>query len=57
MAEGTEEESDGQDDAEFTSEHEKYLQEIQKHDLELLRLEEERQNVPIHPKEDANVIP
>jgi len=50
MTEGTEEDSDGLDDAEFTAEHENYLQELQRHDMELLRLEEELQNVTFSPR-------
>lgn len=51
MAEGSEEESDSLDDARFTAEHEKYVQEVQRRDMELLRLEEERQSVPTFPPE------
>jgi hypothetical protein len=51
MAEGSDDESDGQDDAIFTGDHEKYVQEVQRRQAELLRLEEERQNVPtFHPR-------
>ena len=45
MAEGTTDESDGLDDAEFLAEHEKYLEDCQKHDLEVLKAEDARQNV------------
>ena len=55
MAEGTEEESDGLDDAEFIDEHQKYLEEVQHRTRELHRLEDERQSVPLIPK-NANVI-
>ena len=45
MAEGTSDESDGLDDAEFLGEHEKYLEDAERRTLELLKTEEERQNV------------
>jgi hypothetical protein len=45
MAEGTSDESDGLDDAEFLGEHEKYLEDCDKHDIEVLEAEEARQNV------------
>jgi hypothetical protein len=45
MAEGTTDESDGLDDAEFLGEHEKYLQQCDKHTFEVLEAEEARQNV------------
>ena len=48
MAEGSDDESDGQDDTIFTGDHEKYVQEVQRRQAELLRLEEERQNVPTY---------
>lgn len=50
MTEGTEEDSDGLDDAEFIAEHQKYLEDVQQRTLELHRLEGERQNVHSIPK-------
>jgi hypothetical protein len=47
MTEGTTDESDGLDDAEFLGEHEKYLEDCEKQTLDLLNAEEERQNVRI----------
>jgi hypothetical protein len=45
MPEATTDESDGQDDAEFLSEHQKYLEFCEKHTEEVLKQEQERQNV------------
>ena len=45
MGEAMTDESDVQDDAEFSEEHEKYSERCQRHDLEILKAEEERQNV------------
>jgi len=50
MTEDTEGESDGLDDAEFTDEHDKYLENVQRRSAELCRLEEERQSVASIPK-------
>lgn len=45
MAEGTTDESDGQDDAEFLTEHQKYLEYCEEHKQELLKKEQERLEV------------
>ena len=45
MAEGTTDESDGLDDAEFLADHEKYLEDCDAHTLAIHKAEEERQNV------------
>lgn len=55
MAEGMTDESDGLDDAEFLGEHEKYLQDCDKHEFEILKAEEARQIVRCILK-FANVI-
>jgi hypothetical protein len=45
MAEGSSDESDGEDNAEFLAEHEKYLEDAEIRNAQLLQKEEERQAV------------
>jgi hypothetical protein len=56
MAEGTSDESDGLDDAEFIGEHEKYLEDAERRTVELLKMEQERQTVLSLSLEFANVM-
>lgn len=62
MTEGTDEESDGLDDAEFLAEHQKYVDYCDARTTDLLKAEHDREAVllpPISPpigEEIANVI-
>jgi hypothetical protein len=54
---GGSDESDAMEDAEFIEEHEKYLEYCERRTIELLKAEEDRQNVQILLKNfHANVI-
>ena len=49
MTEGTDEESDGQDDSEFLPEHQKYVDYVETRTFDLLKAEQERETVPFPP--------